>query len=216
MAGGRRSSASPRGTSRSVTTAASPRPWSSRRAALRGDGGPVIGLHTARRSGPRKAPCSPHPRGRAHAAGRRGWPPSACGCSARVYGRRVVLLVGSGNNGGDALFAGAHLAAVARVTAVLLDPDRAHASPDGRCAQPVAAAWCPPDPAVATLASRADLVLDGILGIGGTGWTAACAVESGRRGRDRRGDHGRGRRPQRCRRRHRRGGGARVRGACAR
>ncbi|MBW8765841.1 MAG: bifunctional ADP-dependent NAD(P)H-hydrate dehydratase/NAD(P)H-hydrate epimerase, partial [Geodermatophilales bacterium] len=45
----------------------------------------------------------------------------------RVYGRHVVLLVGSGNNGGDTLFAGAHLAARgARVTAVLLDPGRAH------------------------------------------------------------------------------------------
>ncbi|MCW2740394.1 MAG: putative carbohydrate kinase, partial [Blastococcus sp.] len=43
------------------------------------------------------------------------------------YGRRVALLVGTGNNGGDALFAGAHLAGRgARVTAVLLDPDRVH------------------------------------------------------------------------------------------
>src|SRR4051794_41872271 len=46
---------------------------------------------------------------------------------AGVYGRQVVLLVGTGNNGGDALFAGARLAARgARVTAVLLDPARAH------------------------------------------------------------------------------------------
>src|SRR4051812_49445367 len=46
---------------------------------------------------------------------------------AGVYGRRVALLVGTGNNGGDALFAGARLAARgARVTAVLLDPARTH------------------------------------------------------------------------------------------
>src|SRR5690348_9577751 len=46
----------------------------------------------------------------------------------RVYGARVVLLVGAGNNGGDALFAGALLAQRgARVTALLLDPARAHA-----------------------------------------------------------------------------------------
>ena len=46
-----------------------------------------------------------------------------------VYGRRVVLLVGTGNNGGDALFAGTSLARRgARVTAVLLDPDRVHAA----------------------------------------------------------------------------------------
>src|SRR6478672_7890658 len=45
----------------------------------------------------------------------------------RVYGRRIVLLVGAGNNGGDALFAGAGLARRgARVEAMLLVPDRAH------------------------------------------------------------------------------------------
>src|SRR5690606_42137096 len=37
----------------------------------------------------------------------------------RVYGSRIVLLVGSGDNGGDALYAGASLASRgARVTAV--------------------------------------------------------------------------------------------------
>ncbi|MEU0454334.1 NAD(P)H-hydrate epimerase, partial [Streptomyces sp. NPDC006129] len=47
----------------------------------------------------------------------------------RVYGSRVVLLVGSGDNGGDALFAGARLARRgAGVTAVLLAPERAHAA----------------------------------------------------------------------------------------
>ena len=47
--------------------------------------------------------------------------------AARVYGARVVLLVGSGDNGGDALYAGARLARRgAGVTAVLLAPDRAH------------------------------------------------------------------------------------------
>ncbi|NEC30011.1 bifunctional ADP-dependent NAD(P)H-hydrate dehydratase/NAD(P)H-hydrate epimerase, partial [Streptomyces sp. SID8111] len=45
----------------------------------------------------------------------------------RVYGSRVVLLVGSGDNGGDALYAGARLARRgAGVTAVLLAPARAH------------------------------------------------------------------------------------------
>ncbi|MCF3964756.1 NAD(P)H-hydrate epimerase, partial [Streptomyces fuscigenes] len=32
------------------------------------------------------------------------------GLLGRVYGSRAVLLVGSGDNGGDALYAGAHLA----------------------------------------------------------------------------------------------------------
>src|ERR1700759_1331423 len=45
-----------------------------------------------------------------------------------VSGRRVVLLVGAGNNGGDALWAGALLRRRGvSVTAVLTDPDRAHA-----------------------------------------------------------------------------------------
>ncbi|WP_344261687.1 NAD(P)H-hydrate epimerase, partial [Streptomyces sodiiphilus] len=45
----------------------------------------------------------------------------------RVYGARVALLTGSGDNGGDALYAGALLARRgAAVTAVLLNPDRAH------------------------------------------------------------------------------------------
>ena len=44
----------------------------------------------------------------------------------RVYGSRVALLVGSGDNGGDALFAGALLARRgAVVTAVLLGSTRA-------------------------------------------------------------------------------------------
>jgi ADP-dependent NAD(P)H-hydrate dehydratase / NAD(P)H-hydrate epimerase len=42
------------------------------------------------------------------------------GSGEGVYGSRVVLLVGSGDNGGDALYAGARLARRgARVTAVL-------------------------------------------------------------------------------------------------
>ncbi|MET9056659.1 NAD(P)H-hydrate dehydratase [Streptomyces antibioticus] len=97
----------------------------------------------------------------------------------RVYGRRVVLLVGSGDNGGDALYAGARLARRgAGVTAVLLAPGRAHAEglaallrAGGRTVTPDGAG-----PAV----RRADLVLDGIVGIGGKGGLredAAALVE---------------------------------------
>jgi hydroxyethylthiazole kinase-like uncharacterized protein yjeF len=83
-----------------------------------------------------------------------------------VYGRRVVLLVGTGNNGGDALFAGASLARRgAHVTAVLLDPDRAHAA--GLAALRTAGGRVLSDAAAAI--GRADLVLDGMLGIGGRG-----------------------------------------------
>jgi hydroxyethylthiazole kinase-like uncharacterized protein yjeF len=94
-----------------------------------------------------------------------------------VYGRGVVLLVGSGNNGGDTLFAGARLAARgARVTSLLLDPRRAH--PDGLAAlrraggRSVVAADREPE-----LIGRAELVLDGILGIGGTGGLRPEAAE---------------------------------------
>ena len=85
-----------------------------------------------------------------------------------VYGRWVALLVGTGNNGGDALFAGAFLARRgARVAAVLLDPGRAHEAGvvalrrnGGRVlAGAEADDWI----------ARADLVLDGMLGIGGRG-----------------------------------------------
>jgi NAD(P)H-hydrate repair Nnr-like enzyme with NAD(P)H-hydrate epimerase domain len=44
-----------------------------------------------------------------------------------VYGSRVLVLAGSGDNGGDALFAGARLARRgARVEAVLVSPEKAH------------------------------------------------------------------------------------------
>jgi hydroxyethylthiazole kinase-like uncharacterized protein yjeF len=82
-----------------------------------------------------------------------------------VYGARVVLLVGSGDNGGDALYAGAQLARRgARVDALLLNPDRAHAR--GLAAFRTAGGRVASDPAVL---DRADLVLDGIVGIGGSG-----------------------------------------------
>jgi hydroxyethylthiazole kinase-like uncharacterized protein yjeF len=84
----------------------------------------------------------------------------------RVYGARVALLIGAGNNGGDALFAGALLAQRgARVIALLLDPTRAHA--DGLLALDRAGGRvAPADPA---LLADADLVVDGIVGIGGRG-----------------------------------------------
>ncbi|MER6139009.1 NAD(P)H-hydrate dehydratase [Streptomyces sparsogenes] len=90
----------------------------------------------------------------------------------RVYGARVALLVGSGDNGGDALYAGARLARRgAGVTAVLLAPDRAHAGglralrDAGGRAIPASSASASAEAALA----RADLVLDGIVGIGGKG-----------------------------------------------
>ena len=91
----------------------------------------------------------------------------ACaGRLGRTYGARVVLLVGAGDNGADALWTGARLAARgARVTAVLLGRPR-------------------PDALAALLAAggrvggldTADLVLDGMVGIGGRGPLRAPAA----------------------------------------
>ncbi|WLW52853.1 NAD(P)H-hydrate dehydratase [Streptomyces sp. YU58] len=86
----------------------------------------------------------------------------------RVYGGRVVLLVGSGDNGGDALYAGARLARRgAGVTAVLLAPERAHAGGLGALRR-AGGREVTADAAGAVIA-RADLVVDGIVGIGGKG-----------------------------------------------
>ncbi|WP_305092327.1 NAD(P)H-hydrate dehydratase [Prescottella sp. R16] len=83
-----------------------------------------------------------------------------------VAGRRVSLLVGSGDNGGDALWAGALLRSRGvAVTAVLLNPERAHAA--GLAALRRAGGRVRTDP-TADLGAP-DLVLDGIVGISGTG-----------------------------------------------
>ena len=83
-----------------------------------------------------------------------------------AYGRRVTLLVGAGDNGGDALWAGVELRRRgARVTAVLLSPDRAHAAglaafrrARGRVVTPAGAL---------DAVTGADVVIDGIVGISG-------------------------------------------------
>ncbi len=84
----------------------------------------------------------------------------------RVVGRSAVLLVGPGNNGGDALFAGTTLRRRGMaVTAVLLDEQRAHAAGcralrrvGGRLVPASDSSW------QSTIAS-ADVVIDGLLGL---------------------------------------------------
>ena len=78
-----------------------------------------------------------------------------------TYGTRVVLLIGSGDNGGDALYAGARLARRgARVTAVLLSA-KAHA--EGLAALRAAGGRVGSTDDI----PAADVVVDGIVGIGG-------------------------------------------------
>jgi ADP-dependent NAD(P)H-hydrate dehydratase / NAD(P)H-hydrate epimerase len=87
-----------------------------------------------------------------------------------VYGARVVVVAGSGDNGGDALFAAAALARRgAAVTAVVLDEARVHG--------PALAALRAAGGRVVTAdrwpgrlpGEEPDLVLDGVVGIGGRG-----------------------------------------------
>lgn len=111
---------------------------------------------------------------------------AACaGLLPRTYGARVVLLVGSGDNGGDALYAGARLARRgAGVTAVLLSPERVHegglaalrAAGGRTVVAPGAVVEGLAEP-VGGLFARADLVVDGIVGIGGKGGLRPVAVE---------------------------------------
>ncbi|WP_058046798.1 bifunctional ADP-dependent NAD(P)H-hydrate dehydratase/NAD(P)H-hydrate epimerase [Streptomyces roseifaciens] len=93
---------------------------------------------------------------------------SCAGLLRRVYGARIALLVGSGDNGGDALYAGARLARRgAGVTAVLVAPERAHAA--GLAALQAAGGRVASAEAADRALRGADLVLDGIVGIGGKG-----------------------------------------------
>ncbi len=134
---------------------------------------------------------------------------AAPSCSGGSTARGCVLLVGAGDNGGDALFAGAALARRgARVRAVLL-AERAHAG--GLAALPAAGGRVVGRP---TGRALADLIVDAW----STGSSASAAVRASGRAAGRgarpagRRAGGRGRRPERGRRRHR---GGRRTGTCA-
>jgi ADP-dependent NAD(P)H-hydrate dehydratase / NAD(P)H-hydrate epimerase len=152
---------------------------------------------------------------------------SVCaGLLGTVYGSRVVVLAGSGDNGGDALYAGARLAARGAVVTAIAAGSRVHAAgmaalqgaggrlveaagaagehagaagehagavgehagaageQAGASGEPVAAGRPGTIPAVAGDAiDQADLVIDGLLGIGGRGAlrepAASLAARSG-------------------------------------
>ncbi len=93
----------------------------------------------------------------------------------RAYGARVLLLVGGGDNGADALWAGAHLLRRgARVRAVLV----------GAAVPEALAAFRAAGGRVGPGGAAADLVVDGLVGIGGRGplRPAAAALVAAARG----------------------------------
>jgi len=85
-----------------------------------------------------------------------------------VYGARVVVLAGSGDNGGDALYAGARLARRGAAVTVIAAGSRVH--PGGTAALREAGGRVTADIGDAPgLIDAADLIVDGLLGIGGRG-----------------------------------------------
>ncbi|HSV37830.1 MAG TPA: NAD(P)H-hydrate dehydratase [Nocardioidaceae bacterium] len=78
-----------------------------------------------------------------------------------VYGRRVLLLVGSGDNGGDTLYAGAQLARRGAAVDAILLSERTH--PAGL------ASFRDAGGRVVTAPRAPEVVVDGIVGIGGSG-----------------------------------------------
>ena len=85
-----------------------------------------------------------------------------------VYGARVVVLAGSGDNGGDALYAGARLARRGAAVTAIAAGSRVH--PGGTAALREAGGRVTADIGDAPgLIEAADLIVDGLLGIGGRG-----------------------------------------------
>ena len=89
-----------------------------------------------------------------------------------AYGRRVVLLVGSGDNGGDALLAGAALARRGVAVTAWLLSDRVHDG--GLTALRRAGGTTTTEPP----RHRPDVVVDGVVGIGGRPGLRAAATDA--------------------------------------
>src|SRR5262245_998704 len=91
------------------------------------------------------------------------------GLAGKVYGARIVVLAGGGDNGGDALYAGSRLARRgARVVAVAAG-SRVHEQGAAALRGAGGRLTGSDDPGLPAVITAADLVLDGLLGIGGRG-----------------------------------------------
>ena len=91
------------------------------------------------------------------------------GLAGRVYGARVVVLTGSGDNGGDALYAGARLARRGAQVVAVAASTRVHEAGAAELRSAGGQLTQASDPGLPALIGGADLVVDGLLGIGGRG-----------------------------------------------
>lgn len=99
-------------------------------------------------------------------------PGRSAGTRGDVRGARALLLVGSGNNGGDTLFAGAHLVRRGMTVTAVLASARAHE--EGLAAFRAAGGHVVTladarVPSVVQTARMSDVVLDGLVGVGARG-----------------------------------------------
>ena len=85
------------------------------------------------------------------------------------YGARVVVLAGSGDNGGDALYAGALLARRGAAVHAITAGSRTHPGGAGALRAAGGRLLGPAERSVPGLVAQADLIVDGMLGIGGRG-----------------------------------------------
>lgn len=99
---------------------------------------------------------------------------------SRLYGARVVVLTGKGNNGGDGLYAAAFLAARGMRTTAVLTSDGAHTDAlaaferaGGRLHRLTAEAL----PGLTAEAAGADVVIDAVLGTGARGGLRGSAAD---------------------------------------
>jgi hydroxyethylthiazole kinase-like uncharacterized protein yjeF len=93
----------------------------------------------------------------------------SAGLVRRIPGSRVVVLAGSGDNGGDALFAGARLASRGAAVLAVTAGSRVHEQGAAALRAAGGRMASADDDAVPAAIGAADLILDGLLGIGGRG-----------------------------------------------
>jgi len=87
----------------------------------------------------------------------------------RVYGSRIVVLAGTGDNGGDALYAAALLGRRGGSVTAIAAGSRLHEAGAQALIRSGGRALAAADSEVGLAIAEADLIIDGILGIGGHG-----------------------------------------------